>query len=346
MRMERVSTLNLSLLLRASVMSAQDRLASAQTEATTGRHHDVGLALGTKVGSDIRWRIRLDALAKLADSVELAASRADLTQSTLDAVAKLGSSFMETLTGARGSASGQSTASSAARSTLQTLVDLMNVTYDGQFVFGGINSASPPIRTYAGGSAEAAVNSAFFAAFGFLPTDSATATITGPAMKSFLDGPFAALFTSPAWEADWSAASSVSLTARLGPGHVVDASTTPARAGIAALAEALTMIFALGEGNLGQSAFEEVADKALSLVANAQQALGTERTRVGLAQEQMTSALDRFQTQTTILTRNVAELEAVDLYEAASRVNVLMSQLEVSYTLTGKLVGLSLVNFI
>ena len=327
-------------------MSAQDRLASAQVEAATGRHHDVGLALGTRIGSDIHWRNRLDALAKLADRVELAGTRADLTQSTLDAVAKLGSSFMEILTGARGSGSGQSTASSAAKSALQTLADLMNVTYDGEFVFGGINSTSPPISNYAGGPAEVAVNGTFLAAFGFLPTDPAAATITGPAMKSFLDGPFATLFASPAWESGWSAAGSDGVKTRLGPGLAVDASTTPARAGIAALAEALTMAFALGEGNLGQPAFEAIVDKALSLVATAQQSLGTEQTRMGLAQEQMTSALHRYRVQTGILTRNVAGLEGVDPYEAASRVNALMSQLEISYTLTGKLSGLSLVNFI
>lgn len=346
MHMERLSTLNLSLLMRSTVMTTQNRLASAQAEATSGRHHDVGLALGKEIGSDIRWRTHLDALAKLADRVELAGNRADLTQSTLDAVEKLGASFMETLAGARGAAAGQSLASAAAKSALLALTGLMNVTYDGEFVFGGINSASPPISKYEGGPAEASVNDAFFAAFGFLPADAATATITGPAMKSFLDGPLAALFTSPAWGDDWSAAASEGVTTRLGAGLVVDASTTPAKAGIAALAEALTMAFALGEGNLGQPAFEAVVDKALSLVALAQQSIGNERARVGLAQEQMTSALDRYQVRTAILTRNVAALEGVDPYEAASRVNALMSQLEVSYTLTGKLMGLSLVNFI
>ena len=346
MRTERVSTLNLSLLLRSSVMSAQGRLASAQTETVSGRYHDIGLALGARIGSDIRWRIRLEAIERQADGVKIAASRADFTQGTLGAVAELAASFMEVLTGARGSAAGQSTAGSAANSMLQTLTDLMNATYDGEFVFGGINSTSPPMSSFAGGPAEMAVNAAFAAAFGFPPSDPAAAAISGAAMKFFLDGPFAALFTSPAWEIDWSAAGPGGVTTRLGPGLVVDASTTPAKAGIAKFAEALTMVFALGEGNLSQSAFEAIADKALLLAAAAQQSLGTEQTRLGLAQEQMSSALNRYDLQSGILKRDIVAVEGVDPYEAASRVNALMSQLEMSYTLTSKLIGLSLVKFI
>ena len=346
MRTNGLSTLNFSLLLRASVRSAQLGLAAAQVEVASGRHYDMGLALGGRTEIDIRWRSQLDALQHMMDNTKFAASRAELMQGALDSVSKLASSFMETLSGTRGAADGQVIAHNAAGAALNALTDLMNTTYGGEFIFGGTNSGLPALSSFSGGSAEAAANDAFLAFFGFAPSSSSASGISAGSMKNFLDGSFASLFDASAWAANWSVASPEGVGTRLGRDQVVDASSNPAKAGATQLAEALTMTFALGEGNLSPSAFQEIVDKALGLISKSQQLLGQEQTRIGLVQEQISSAISRMTAQSTVLTTSIAALEAVDPYEAATRVNNLMNQLELSYTITSKLGGLSLVKFI
>jgi flagellar hook-associated protein 3 FlgL len=346
MRTEGISTLNMSMLLRSAMMSVQARLASAQVEVSTGRYFDIGLTLGSKVNSDIRWRGQLDELQHLIDGGKFAANRAELTQTALDSIAKIASSFMNTLTGARGSAGGQTVAKDAAQGSLDALTDLLNTTYDGQYLFGGVNSQSAPLACYDGSPAKAALDVAFLAAFGFAQTDPQVAGISGAAMAGFLGGPYHALFEPPGWQASWSQAADQGVKTRIGSELMTDVSVSANASGFRKLAEALTMVMDLGEGNLSQPAFEEVVDAALSLAGMAQLETGAEQTRIGLAQSQISAAIDRMTLQRTALTKNIQNLESADPYEAAMRVNELIGQLEASYTISGRLSQLRLANYI
>ncbi len=50
--------------------------------------------------------------------------------------------------------------------------------------------------------------------------------------------------------------------------------------------------------------------------------------------------------QITIMTEHVNLLEGVDPYEASSRVNALLTQVETAYALTARLQRLSLINYL
>ncbi|MEN9894165.1 MAG: hypothetical protein RIR97_17, partial [Pseudomonadota bacterium] len=50
--------------------------------------------------------------------------------------------------------------------------------------------------------------------------------------------------------------------------------------------------------------------------------------------------------QINIVKTNLNDLQGVDPYEASTRVNTLLQQVETSYTLTAKIQKLSLVNFL
>ncbi|MCB1378738.1 MAG: flagellar hook-associated family protein [Alphaproteobacteria bacterium] len=341
-----MSTLSMSLLLRSTVMSSQSRLAVAQAELASGRSYDVGLSLGPRISSDIRFRSELAELQLMTDRVAQARVKSELTQSALESIGNLADDFLSTMTGARGADEGQKLARTAAELGLGNLINVLNTSYDGQFVFGGINSSEPPLAAYHGSSAEVALDNAFLAHFGFAQDDPSVSSISGADMESFLSGPFEVLFDGASWSTDWSRASDKGVLTRLGPSLSVDASVSANEEPFRKLAAALTMVMDLGQDRLGQSAFEAVVDAAMGLIAEARLDLGSVQSRVGLAQGEMAIADAGYQIRKMSLTRDVQTLESVEPFEAATRVNEIMSQLEMSYTISGRLRQLNLMNYI
>jgi flagellar hook-associated protein 3 FlgL len=112
------------------------------------------------------------------------------------------------------------------------------------------------------------------------------------------------------------------------------------------LAAAYAAASSLGEGMLSGSAFEAVVDKALALAGGAILGLGAEQSQLGLVQGQIAAATERLGLRLASVESLVRDAEAVDPYEAATRVNALMTQLEASYTITGRIGRLSLLNFL
>jgi flagellar hook-associated protein 3 FlgL len=346
MRTGGISTLNIAYLLRDSITRSQLDLSKAQTELVSGRHADVGLTLGSGTGRDLLWRVEIGAMQQLADTNKLASVRADVSQSAMDAIRDLAGKFLATITGARNADHGQELAKTAARSALDQLTGLLNTAHDGQYLFGGTNTGTAPLADYAASPAKTSVDAAFAAAFGMSQDDPAVVNITAAGMAAFLDTQFAALFDPAGWSANWSSAADRPLMTRIDGNQRVQASTNANGEPFRQLAQALAMVAELGAPGLNQSAFETIVDKALSLTSGAIAGVGAEQSRLGLAQNDISAANERLGRRLGAVMATVRNVESVDNYEAATRVNALMTQLETSYTLTGRISRLSLLNYI
>ena len=349
MQIDAISTLVMSTLLKDGVRRSQSLLAYAQKEFSTGRHADMGLALGAGTGRDLLWRAQLNELQSLSDHNKLSGNRLDLVQSTLNSVRDVANTFLQTLTGTRNSADGQVTAKLAASSALRSLTALLNTSYNGQALFGGINTDASPLAEYEASPASAAQNATagtFFAIFGIAQSDPGVAAITGPDMRAFLDGQFNALFQPAPWQAGWSSASGSNMTVRIDTGLTIEAGSNANLAAFRQLAEAFTMVLDLGTGQLNQNAFEAITDAAIKLAGEGILGVGFEQARLGIAESEITTANDRIGLRMTTITGGLGALEDVDKYEAALRVTTLQTQLEASYTLTGRIGRLSILNYI
>ncbi len=349
MQIDTISTLMMSTLLKNSMRRSQIQLSDAQKEFSTGRHADMGLALGERTGRDLMWRAQLMELQSLSDGNKLAGNRLDLVQSTLNSIRDVANTFLQTLTGARNAADGQAAAKAAASSALRSLTSMLNTSYNGQSVFGGINSDRAPLAEYKStppGNAATSVANEFFAAFGVNQQDPGVASITGPGMQNFLENEFSALFQPAQWQTDWSAASSTTMSARIDTGLVIGAGSNANIDAFRQLAEALTMVLDLGTGQLNQNAFEVITDRAIKLTGQGVLGVGFEQARLGIAEAEITSATERIALRMTIITGDIGAIENIDKYEAAMRVNTLQTQLEASYTLTGRISRLSILNYI
>ena len=343
MRTASISTASLVNAPRYNVNRMQKDLATLNQEVATSRLADVGLTLGARTSQSVSLYIDSSALSSLLDSNGGVTARLQQQQSALDTMRSGADSFMQTLIGAQTSG-GSGTLVQAAQSALASFTQTVNTSDGRDYLFGGINSATAPLANYDSGPG-AAVTAAFTAKFGFPPDDPAAANITGAQMSDFLNNEFDALFADPAWGTTWSSASDQVTTNRIDTATTVSTSVSANEPAMRKLAEAYTVIGYLGYNNLGSDAQQAILDKANGLIGSGDDGLVEIQASLGGVQNQVTDATNRLKTQQTILQTNINSLEGVDPAEAKVKIDTLTTQIEMSYSLTAKLLQMSLLNY-
>lgn len=347
MKAQSISTYGASAALRAVVNQNKAELVKARQEATTGTVFDVGLSLGTKSGQTISLRKEFDRLDVLTDMNKLVQQRMASTQSATTAAIETVQNFLGDLTGASNSAESIATAAKSARAMLDTVTGLLNTSYNGEYIFSGVNTDVKPVSDYTqGGAAQTAVRQAFTDHFGFAMDDAQVSSITGDEMKAFLEGDFAQQFEDPNWGQNWSDASDTVIKSRISPTETAATSISANADGFRKAIMSAVMITEFATIGLNGSAFEALTSQAMQTTTQAITETTSEQTTLGLAQSRTVAATTRIAAQQKILNNSVNNLEEVDPYEASVRVNALMTQMETSYALTVQLQNMSLLNYL
>jgi flagellar hook-associated protein 3 FlgL len=342
-----ISTLMLSSSLRSSITNNQAALSKASTEATTGRFYDVGLELGATTGGDLTLRADMSFADQLVDTNGLVSGRLDITQSRITQLGTTATDFLKDLIAARSTDGGGRIILPPASANLQDLIGALNVSYNGSYLFSGINTQNMPVSAYAAGStSKNQVDADFLATFGFPQSSPNVKNITPAQMQTFLDTTFDAEFASPAWNTNWSSATDPVMQSRISTTEVADTSVSANEPAFRKLAEAYTMMADLGNTTMDQSTFQVVVDKAIGLVGNAITDLATLGGNVGTVQQRITKATDKLKTQQDILNNQIVGMEKVDPAEASVRVNTLQTQIQTALALTSQLQKISLINYL
>lgn len=330
---------------RSATAELQRKLGEAQTESTTGRHHDVGLVLGSRIGTDIGLRVELAGIESAIDGSTHASLVAETAQKSLNSIDGLANSFRSMLTGLRLDSAGRTLGATVAHSSLNSLRDFLSPTVDGRFIFSGLTSDRLPLKPYDEGPRDSVVD-AFQVEFGFEPTDPAAASVTPEQLTGFLEGAFSDLFSDSDWSNIWSGASADVPKFRLPSGQAFTLSATADAPFARTITRAFTIIEALSQSNLNANAFRAAVDASLVLVSDAQGQIADEQARIGFGEAQLKASQAGMESRRTSIEFAISKFESVDPYEAATRVNALLTQLEGSYTLTGRISRLSLLNYI
>src|SRR5262245_11508945 len=345
-----VSTTAISDAMRYSTLRAQAELTKAQKEVATGRVADVGLALGARTGQSVSFSRDLERLQGMVDTNALASSRLSSTQNLLGDVTKTAQSFLATLTNSlSGDASAQLTLTDA-RGTLQALTTTLNSSYNGEHVFAGTNTDVQPINDYtaAGSPNKAAFDAGFFSYFGFTQSEPAAANITAAQMDNFLTTVVEPMFLGAGWQGAWSNATDQGINSRIALNETVETSLSANEIGIRKLAMAAATVFDLFDttSQVGLTARKTLLNRAVSLVGEGIADVANLAAKTGIVENRVKNASDRINMQSDLLQKNIIDLEAVDPYEASTRVSTLLQQIESSYALTARIQQLSLVKFL
>jgi flagellar hook-associated protein 3 FlgL len=343
-----ISTLTLNTTPRANLQRLQNELAQASKEVVTGRMADVGLEIGHRTARSVTVRHDHSAMQALIDSNASVKAQLGQSQSTLSALARDADEFMQVLLTAGEAVGGAALLQSQAKSALDAFMSIANASDGGRYLFAGINTMAPPLADYVG-APKTAVDAAFAARFGLgLPNpqdDPLVPAIAAADMADFLDNEFAALFDDPAWTTDWSTASDTNLSAKISTSERVEISANANEAAMRKLAMAYTMAAELGTANLGAETLQVVIGKATEIVGSAVVDLTAIQARLGIAEDRVDRATARMQEEQDVLEARLAALEGVDPYEAKIRIDTLSTQIEMSYSLTNKLMQLSILNY-
>lgn len=347
MKAQSISTYGATSALRALVAKNKAEMLKAQQEATTGTVFDVGLSLGSKSGQTVSLRKEYDRLSVLTDMNKLVQQRMNATQTAAGTIIENTQNFLGDLTGANNTAESASTIAKSAKSILNSVTGLLNTSYNGEYIFAGVNTDVKPVADYTEGSAaQTAVRQAFQTHFGFAIDDPQVANITGDEMKAFLEGDFADEFNDANWAANWSDASDTVIKSRISPTETADTSISANADGFRKTIMSAVMVAEFATIGLNNSAFEALTHQAMQTTTTAITETTSEQTTLGLAQSRTEAATTRIAAQQKILNQSVLNLEEVDPYEAATRVNALKTQIETSYSLTVQLQNMSLFNYL
>ena len=232
---------------------------------------------------------------------------------------------------------------------LQSLVATANTSVDGQYVFGGVNSAVAPMTNYLDppAAAQTAVQTAFSTYLAGLSPPATAQTVTAAQMQTFLTSPaFTSQFQGAAWSANWSSASSTNVSSDISPTETIDTSTNANQPAFQELARAYTMLNEFTGTSIDSAAMQSVVDQASSLMSTAVNSLTSMQATLGSAQQRVTEANDGMSAQMNILQTQIDNLDNVNTYQVATQVNSLTTQIQTAYSLTAQLQKLSLASYL
>ena len=345
-----VSTASVSEAMRYSLQRAQVELTKAQKEVSTGRVADVGLALGARTGMSVSFSRDLARFQGMIDTNGLASARLQATQNALGEITTVAQSFLATLTNSvSGDASPLLTLTDA-RGALKSLTTTLNTSYNGEHLFAGINTDVQPINDYTapGAPNKAAFDAAFQSYFGFAQSDPAAQNITAVQMDDFMTNVVEPQFLGAGWQGAWSNATDEGISSRIALNETVETSVSANEQGLRKIVMvAATVLDMFDEtSQVGDAARKELLSRSVSTVGEAMATLSNLSAKTGIVENRVKNASERLNLQNDLLQRNILQLEAVDPYEASTRVTTLLQQIETSYALTSRINQLSLVKFL
>lgn len=343
-----ISSNAISEAMRYQMMRMQNDMARAEKELITGRVADRGIALGARTGQSVTLARDVERLSTLLDSNALVQSRLASTQSGLQQITALAQDLLPAFTTAASGPIDPKLPKTEAQAGLSAVTSILNTRQNGEFLFAGINTDMKPIDDFmaAGSPSRLAFEAAFFTEFGFDIDDPLTAGITAAQIENFIDTAVNQQFFGPNWETNWSNASDQAIVARVTISETTQASLSANNSAIKKLLMATAMVSYLMDGDLTEGARRAVMEKSIDLVGQSIGELGVTQSEIGIIQNRVDSASDRVSMQINLFRTSISDLEGVDPFEASTRVTSLLTQIEMSYTLTSRIQQLSLVRFL
>ncbi|MCP1200937.1 flagellar hook-associated family protein [Notoacmeibacter sp. MSK16QG-6] len=341
MRVTGASTYSLANSLRTTLLNTQAKIEKAQVESVTGQAADTAEKLGATVHRYRYLMRQSERLDSISTANSLTVGRLSASQAALDSFA----STTQALSAAAHIEGIGAVSSNGMKSYLTQLTSLANTSQQGIHVFAGINTDVTPISDYETSQLAADVEAAFAARFGFGTADPSVSTVSAADMKDFLQNDALSLFTGAGWSG-LSRATDEGIKSRILPTEIAETS-------VGTNENAFRLAFAaagLGATFLDLNVDEGVGDAIRSFVhetaANATAETTLLQGQVGRMEERLQNAQDRLSQQSSLMQEFADDMVAVDPYEAATRLNNLIQQLETSYTLTGRVQSLSLLRYI
>lgn len=353
-----VSNLTVQNAMRQTIARAQQERLQLQEESVTGTHADLGVALGVRTTRSLNLRSDLERMTSLISTNALTTQRLASSQLALKSMSEAANKAISaSILTSSPSPEQLKTAKASFADAISMFTGAINSSFSGEFLFAGINTDVIPVNDYFADpppppapTAKREFDAQFQTFFGFNQADPATKNITKTQMDNFISS-LETLYMDPApaagtgWD-NWSNASDQNMTSRISNSEIVQSSTNANTDGIRKFALGAVIGYELLSLDLSDDTRKAVSTATTEYMGSAISGVDGERSKLGISEARIKQANTSLEAQKTILTNSVRGLESIDTYEAATRLKTLETQLELAYTLTSKIQGMSLLNYL
>jgi flagellar hook-associated protein 3 FlgL len=344
--------LSASMLGRAAIETRplRQRIEEATTAIGTGRAADVHGDLGPDARRSLDLRAELGRAATHVATIDRTLGRAGAVQDALGRLQAIAATFAADALRLRTLPEEAAVnAAISARAALDEVAGLLNLRQDGEHLFAGADSATPPVAPAAGIASSVMVQQIAAAVASLAPGNGAAvvaATVAVVEDDTAGDNPFARFVTDPA-----TAAASFRRGTIASDGSAVEwgpfGAEGASRVAIGELVRGLAIIASLtGTERAQGDGYATLLDSARSALADAGRGLASEQATLGAAEQRLAAAREAASDRSVLLRRQVAAIEEVDVAEAVTQLQALRSRLEASYRAVAILAELSLTRFL
>ncbi len=326
------------------------QLETLTAQAASGHVSDSYAGLGAAAQTPLDLQPQIAGLTAQQTAIGSVTGRMSVTQTVLTQINSIATNLNAQLATLNNVTPSQiDSAAQSARSALQQVAGLLNTTDGTVYVFGGTDTATPPVP-----AADAIASSPFYQqigqAVGALATNGAAATIEATLATATSDAPGTTPFAGPPGQAP---------TLDLGDGAPVQVgvlanvntlaiSTGPSTTGsyIRDILRSLATVANLSSFQVTATGFGALVQDTGASLSGAISALGIEQGSLGNIQSSLQARKTEAADTSTALATQVSSAQDVDMTKTLSDLSQVQTQLSASYKLISEMSSLSLVNFL
>ncbi|UPG74241.1 hypothetical protein MVG78_09015 [Roseomonas gilardii subsp. gilardii] len=323
-------------------LAQRDRVNLLSQQSSSGRVASLYGDEAPQARQAISLRGEIGRRAAYTEALNQASGRADASQQALTQLSDIASEFRATVLSLNSSsATRASDVAVAARAAMQQVATLLNAQYAGEYLFSGADSANPAV-TDASGIAGSGMMSGVATAVAGLDSDGAASVLSQAMQAMAADSPFSAYLQSASPNAARSVAGADGRTIAYG----VPAGSLGATGWAGALMGNLAVLASLTDDQQSSANFDALVQQIANGFDSVGMEINRDASRIGLAQNAITTALSSHSEATDALKTQLSGLEEVDFEATIATLQNAQTQLEASWKVLSMLSGLSLTNFL
>lgn len=347
-----ISTLQSALARRREHAQATEALSRAEKEVSTGVRADLFRDIGQRAAESVRLRHQVKRNEGYIASNKLLSGQMEIAALAINEMRKQGDDFLAlAVSGASPGTPVSGELQNAARATIEKIMTGANTRYLGDHLFAGTKQDTAPLQPWD------TVNPNT----GLSPADVLASIVSGPPASvgnaDTLIAEIASVFdgTHPDPDKRFEAtfyngtpqAAGTRVEARIDESVVLSHGVQANDDSFRELMRGLAMLASVDVAQISdQATYSRYVNAAVDAISAGTRQLLEQESGLGLMQGVVEDTIAAQEKVNDIYSYRLVDIESVDPYEAASRLNLLQSQLEASYAVTARLSRLSILNFI
>lgn len=347
-------SLNTTLIANAAKIHQQ--LDTLTEQASTGLVADTYAGLGNGAGVSLNLNPQLTALQTYKSNIDRASGSMQVTQTAMTQLQQIAAKFVSDIPNLNGlNPSEVDSVAADARSALTQVADLLNTKNGDVYVFGGQDSANPPVP-----ASDSILSSGFYtqinAAVSGLAANGATATTASTLTIAGSNGsgtsPFSAYLSQPAASLSppvvQTGDATMVRTGLLASGNANAVSVGPSTTGSYTrdLMRVLATLGSMSSTQVNDPGFSALVSDTGTSLNGAVTAMAVDVGVLGTTQADLTRTQTQLSDTTTALTGQLSNVQDADMAATLSKLTAMQTQLQESYRLITSANSLSLINFL